>query len=159
MKNIVEPISMKCSVMGSASTKDALALPLFDQAAQERHEDRQLAEGLGVEMAAAVGQLAQHHQRQRRLVGEMGGQGLDPARDLLLGGCLGLGHLAHAGRKTVDAIVDDVLVQPELAAEVVVEQRLVHPGLARQRLDASGGKAVRGEFLASNAEDQLTFDG
>jgi hypothetical protein len=55
----------------------------------------------------------------------------------------------------LDDLVEDRVEQPVLAAEVVVDLRLVRPGLGRDPVHPRAGDAVRAELLAGCLQQSL----
>ena len=56
--------------------------------------------------------------------------------------------------ESLDADGHDLAVQRQLAAEVVVEERLVDARAAGDAIDAGGGEAAVREFVGGGAEDR-----
>src|SRR5204863_4639053 len=92
------------------------------EAMHRRQDGGEVAQRLVVELRAAIGELAEHDARQCRMFGEVGREPINPLPELLLGGIRALDDGAHAGGEGGDAESDDVAVEADLAAEVIVNE-------------------------------------
>ena len=109
---------------------------------------------VGVEVRRPGGQLAQHDGREPRAGRRFLDQGADPRVELVLGGAGAVGDGADAHADGANHVADDFGVELALAAEVVVEHRLVDPGPGGDALGAGGLVAALGELVRGGAEDR-----
>ena len=154
LNSIVEPRSTKCSASGSVgpnapSSRPCLTMP--DDHGKDRDET---AKRGGVEVPAAVGQLAQHERRHHRMVGKERRQLLDPPVYFLVGAGVRIGDYREPFRERLNADGHHLAVERELAAEVVVEERLVDARAAGDPIDAGGREAAVRELMSGGAQDR-----
>ena len=91
------------------------------------------------------------------LLNEAGHAG-DRAVDLLGGGAVSGGDAAQPFGGTREHLSQERTVQPLLAAEVVVEHRLVDPGAAGDAIDAGAGEPACAELERGGGEDGVRGD-
>ena len=99
-----------------------------------------------VEVGPAFGDLPEPDRREVRPRLALGGEGGDELADLVGGRELGGGDGAHPGADGAEHVAEDLAVERGLAAEVVVDHRLVQARGAGDAVDAGAGEAARGEL-------------
>ena len=77
------------------------------------------------------------------------------ARTLSAGGELGGGDGADAGADGGEHVAEDLAIEPGLAAEVVVDHRLVQARGVGDAIDAGAGEPVRGEGGGGGGKDAV----
>ncbi len=131
----------------------AVALALHDDVAH-RGEDRvHHADRLGIEMRSAGRDLAQHDGREPGAGAGLLDDGDDPGVELVFGGAGAVGDGAGAGADGAEHVAEHLDVEPELAAVVVVDHRLVDARLRGDAVDAGGVVAALGELAGGGGED------
>ena len=113
----------------------------------------------GVEVAAAVGDLAQPHRRKLRLGERRAGDGLDEAAQLRLRGASPLADGFDGAGDAAEQVEQDRLVERGLALEVVVEHRLVDAGAGGDAVDLGAVEPAGGELLGGGREDPVAGGG
>ena len=131
----------------------ALALPLCDHVGNAGEHGVHHVKRRGVEVRGPGGQLAQHDRREPRAGGRFLDEGADPGVELVLGRARAVGDSAHARTDGANHVADDFGIEPGLAAEVVVEHRLVDPGPGGDAFGSRRLVAALGELVRRGAED------
>ena len=107
----------------------------------------------GVEVRRAGGELAQHDRGEPRAGGGFLDDGGDPRVELVLGRARTVGDGAGAAADRPHHLAHALRGKLALAAEVVVEHRLVDAGAGGDAVGAGGVVAALGEFDRRGAED------
>ena len=79
----------------------------------------------------------------------------DPGVEFRLRRTVAVGNRTRAGAYCAEHVLEDFAVEVRLAAEVVVNHRLVDAGFLGDAVDAGGGIAALGEFGGGGLEDEL----
>ena len=98
--------------------------------------------------------FAQHDRREPRAGGGFLDEGGDPGVELVFGGAGTVGNRAGAAPDRAHHLTHHLEVDLALAAEVVVEHRLVDAGACGDAVGAGGVVAPLGEFDRGGAEDR-----
>jgi hypothetical protein len=111
------------------------------------------AEGVAVDVRRAGGELPQHDGREPRACRRLLDDSQDPGIELVLGGAGTVGNGARARPDRAEHAAEHLDVQPQLAAVVVVEHRLVDMRLRGDAVDAGGVVAALGELERGGPDD------
>ncbi len=109
---------------------------------------------LASKCGARGGELAQHDGGKPWAARGLFDQGADPRVELVLGRAGAVSDRAHPGTDGAHHVANDLRVELALAAEVVVEHRLVDPGPGGDAIGARGLVATLGELVRGGAEDR-----
>ena len=126
---------------------------LDDRAERAEHVTR-VPQGAGVDVLRPFGDFAEPDAGEVRARLTLDGNRLDEAADLVLGGRAGACHLAHARADGVEHVADDLAIEGGLAAEVVVDHRLVDAGGAGDAVDVGAGVAAGGELRGGGVQQR-----
>src|SRR6185436_7799112 len=83
-------------------------------------------------------------------------QRADPRVELVLGGTRAISDGAYAGTDRAHHVANDFRVERALAAEVVIQHRLVDAGAGGDAVSAGGVVAALGELVRGGTEDRGT---
>ncbi len=108
-----------------------------------------------VEMGSALGDLPEPDRGKVRPRLRFAGKGVDERADLFGRREIGGGDGAGAGADGAEHVAEDVAVEPGLAAEVVVDHRLVEARGVGDAVDAGAGESVRGEGGGGGGKDAI----
>ena len=109
---------------------------------------------------AAFGDLAEPDRRKVRPRLGLGGDGLDERADLVGRAAASEAATARdAGADGAEHVAQDLAVERRLAAEVVVDHRLVEAGGAGDAVDAGAGEPARGELGGGGGEEPVARAG
>ena len=109
-----------------------------------------------VEMGAAFGDFAKPDRRKVRAGLCLRSDGLDEEADLRSGGTADVRRGRGAAPDGLKHVVQDLAVERRLAAEVVVDHRLVHAGGTGDPVDAGAGEAMGRELGGGRGEEART---
>jgi hypothetical protein len=128
-------------------------LPLHDDVADAGDDRRHERDRFRVEVRDAGGQLAQHDGREPRPLRRFLDDGLDPGVDLLFRGAGAVGNRPRPAADGSEHVAEDLVVELELAAEVVVDHRLVDAGFEGDAVDAGSLEPAGGEFRSGGGKN------
>ena len=106
-----------------------------------------------VEMGAALGDFAKPDRRKVRSGLGLGGDGLDEEADLRFRRDGRVRRRLGSAPDGLKHVAQDLAVERRLAAEVVVDHRLVEAGGAGDAVDAGAGEAVGRELGGGRGEE------
>jgi hypothetical protein len=138
--------------------KRALIDAALHDVADRAGDARERRKGVAIEMRAAFGHLPQHDRGEEAVLRDEAGNPRDDLIQLLDGGGAGCRDGAQPFAGSAEGVAQQGPVQPLLAAEVVVEHRLVDAGSAGDAIDAGAGIAAGGEFDGGGRENPVGRD-
>ena len=137
-----------------------LAAPdtLPDDAADRHGDGGKRRHGFAIEVRAPFGHFAQHDRGDRRPVGDETGERRHDAIELARGGNVRRRERLEGGRDAGEGLPQQRAVELALAAEVVVDHRLVDTGAAGDAVDTGAAEAALRELLFGGGENAIRRD-